>query len=207
VPGEPGVGRIESVSDGVFAVAITLLALDLRVPDPLAVHGGTALLDRLGEQWPVYAAFVLSFVLIAEVWINHRRLFACLGRASHGLLWSNAFLLLSVITIPFATSLLGQYVTGHGASGRRVAAVAYGATWAFGGLAFNLTWWQARHHSLLRADLPADTVLRLTHRWVLGPIFYTVSAVVALIAPWVSLLGLAVLGVLFVLPPPGPPPR
>src|SRR5438067_3295575 len=114
-------GRLEAFSDGVIAVAITLLALDIRVP-PLQPH--STLADELGVQWPVYAAYVTSFITIGIIWINHHAMIGRLAKADHSILILNLLLLMSIVVIPFGTSLLASYLKeGHG---QNLAAGIYG---------------------------------------------------------------------------------
>src|ERR1044071_3471000 len=96
-------GRIEAFSDGVFAIAITLLVLDLKVP--MERHGDRELLTALAQQWPTYLAYVTSFSTILIMWINHHRVFSLIGRADDRLLFYNGLLLLGVSIVPFPTSL------------------------------------------------------------------------------------------------------
>ena len=96
-------GRIEAFSDGVFAVAITLLALELRVPRPADLPVGTGLLEVLLEQWPAYVAYVVSFLFILIMWINHHILFTHIARNDHLFLLLNGLLLMLVTLVPFSS--------------------------------------------------------------------------------------------------------
>ena len=108
--------RIEAFSDGVFAIAITLLVLDLKVPREL--HEGQTLTSALAHQWPAYVAFVTSFLTILVMWINHHRMFTLIGRADDRLLIFNGLLLLGITVVPFPTSLVAEYL-GQTVSARR----------------------------------------------------------------------------------------
>ncbi|MHB8681005.1 MAG: TMEM175 family protein [Acidimicrobiales bacterium] len=112
-------GRLEAFSDGVFAIAITLLALDLAVP---RVDTG-GLPAALGHQWPQYAAFVVSFAVIGIIWINHHGLLALAGRVDRTVLALNLVVLLAVVSIPFSTRLLATYLTKGGTNAHVAAAV------------------------------------------------------------------------------------
>ena len=120
------INRVEAFSDGVFAIAITLLALGLTVPHVQLTASPNLLLHALLAEWPRFASFVLSFVLIGEVWVNHHRMFSYIHQSAHWLIWLNLGLLLSVVVTPFATELLGEYALQPGS--RLVATVIYGAT-------------------------------------------------------------------------------
>ena len=99
--------RIEAFSDGVFAIAITLLVLDLKVPRGLAE--GRTLADALLAQWPAYLAFASSFMTILIMWVNHHRIFTLVGQSDERLLFYNGLLLMGVTVVPFPTSLVAEY--------------------------------------------------------------------------------------------------
>src|SRR5450756_525291 len=104
-------GRVEAFSDGVFAIAITLLVLNIQVPHDLPV--GKSLAGALIDQWPTLVAFVTSFATIGIMWINHHRLFIHIKRTDNNLLVLNLLLLLVIIFIPFPTALLAQQYAMH----------------------------------------------------------------------------------------------
>jgi len=115
--------RLEGLCDGVFAVALTLLVLDLPAP-----KGSQALARDLLQQWPSYAAYVVSFATVAIVWMNHHALMDRVARADRGLLELNLLLLLFVALVPWPTSLAAQYLRDPRQAG--VAAATYGMTMA-----------------------------------------------------------------------------
>src|SRR5882672_2129896 len=102
-------GRIEAFSDGVFAIAITLLVLDLKVPR--ALQDGRTLASSLGAMWPSYLAFVTSFATILIMWINHHRMFTLIGRADDRVMFYNGLLLLGVTVVPFTAQPSRQGAT------------------------------------------------------------------------------------------------
>ena len=115
--------RVEAFSDGVMAVAITLLALDLPIPDPASTPH---LAHTLAKQWPSFAAFAVSFMTIGVVWINHHAMLRRIGRVDYATLMLNLLLLLFICLVPFSTALLARYLTeSHGA---QFAAAIYGAS-------------------------------------------------------------------------------
>lgn len=181
-------GRLEAFSDGVFAIAITLLVLNLHVPSP---NPRQPLVVALAAQWPTYAAYLISFAFILIMWVNHHRMFKYIARTDHGLLLCNGVLLLFVTVVPFPTSLLSVYLGNGGATftDQVTAAVVYQASYFFIALAFNLVWfWAARGHRLLDGRLHpsyADTVSK-RYRW--GPVSYLVCVAVAFWSPFASLL-------------------
>jgi uncharacterized membrane protein len=118
--------RLEAFSDGVFAIAITLLVLDLNVPEPDSLHG-MSLADALARQWPAYFAYLVSFLVIGIIWINHHAMCALARRVDRRTLFANLFLLLTVSVIPYPTRMLAAYLTVPGRDGHTAAAI-YAAT-------------------------------------------------------------------------------
>jgi uncharacterized membrane protein len=114
-------GRLEAFSDGVIAVAITLLVLDLAVPKPGA--NGHTLAHNLGHDWPTYAAYVVSFMTIGIIWINHHSMISRLSRGDHLILVLNLILLMTIVVIPFATNLMATYL--EKSAGQHLAALVY----------------------------------------------------------------------------------
>src|SRR5712664_2561523 len=133
--GLAGVGRIEAFSDGVFAIAITLLILEIRVPTALGPGG---LWPALAAQWSSYAAYVLSFLVIGIMWANHHNIFRYIGRANHLLVMLNLALMFWVAVLPFPTAVLATYLRQP--EHRTAATVLYGATLTFTALCYNLLW-------------------------------------------------------------------
>jgi len=137
--------RLEAFSDGVFAIAMTLLVLELTLL-PKDVANGIPLWDALTHLWPKFLSFTLSFATILIMWVNHHGLFRRIRKVDAHLLFTNGLLLLFVTFIPFPTALLGDYLTVHGtAADARVAAGFY----ALAFVAINAAWalmWQAISH-------------------------------------------------------------
>jgi uncharacterized membrane protein len=102
VEGRPGVGRVEAFSDGVVAIIVTIMVLELHPP----VAEG---MDHLWSLWPVFLAYALSYAYVAIYWVNHHRLFAHATRVTNGLVWSNMLLLFALSLVPFSTSYLGEH--------------------------------------------------------------------------------------------------
>ena len=183
--------RIEAFSDGVFAIAITLLVLDLKIPhnasDP------TQLSRLLLAQWPAYLAFLTSFATILIMWINHHRIFTLVGRSDDRLLFYNGVLLLGVTLVPFPTSLVAEYLQRDGS---RTAALVFSGTYIFIALAFNLLWRTAAINGrLLRHDADRAAVNAIFEAYRYGPIWYVLAFALAFVTVTGSLLlnlGLAV---------------
>jgi uncharacterized membrane protein len=114
-------GRLEAFSDGVFAVAITLLALNLAVAGP----GHGTLASQLGQKWPGYVAYLISFSTIGIIWVNHHSLVSNVINVTRVLLFLNLLLLLFVVLVPVVTGTVGDYLA-HGGSDAKLAVAVYG---------------------------------------------------------------------------------
>jgi TMEM175 potassium channel family protein len=187
--------RVEAFSDGVFAIAMTLLILEIRTPE----HLDPGLLwPALFALWPSYLAFLTSFFTIGVMWMNHHRLFNLIGRSDQGLLVANLLLLLFVTFIPFPTAVLARFL-GH--SDANIAAVLYNAVFLGSALAFQLLW---RHSSgqnrLLEEDADPESVEAITRQYRFGPLLYVVFIAIAWFAPTTSLLLNLALAVFFAIP-------
>jgi uncharacterized membrane protein len=195
--------RIEAFSDGVFAIAITLLVLEIHVPEHPEEGLGRALLD----QWPAYASYVVSFFVIGIIWVNHHAIFDHLARADRPLLFLNLALLLFVALLPWPTNLMATYMQEGGAD-ERVAAVVYSGTMAAMGLSFGSLWTYASGRAqLLGETLSPAEVRRLTRRFTVGAPVYALSMLVALVSAPACLLLNALLAVYYALPTGGGMPH
>src|SRR5438132_5145580 len=123
-------GRLETFADGVMAIAITLLILEVRVPLPPHRHPPEllhwSLSSALAEQWPSYAGFVVSFLTLGVIWVNHHEMFKLIERATRGFLMLNVVFLMTISFLPFPTALVADYIRNP--DGRRAATLVYGAT-------------------------------------------------------------------------------
>ena len=142
--------RIEAFSDGVFAIAITLLVLGINVPK-IRDLGGGSLGATLMKQWPHYLAFVMSFVTIFTKWVNHHRLFSFIKGTDHAFLYWNGVLLLFITFLPFPTALLAEYLLHPEAT---VAGAVFAGTYAAIAFAFKGLW----HHASKNGRLLAENV-------------------------------------------------
>ena len=169
-------GRIQALADGIFAIAATLLVLELPIP-----RGSSDLAGDLLHDWPAYAAYVVSFVTIAIVWINHHAQMNGVKEADRGLLELILLTLLLVAAVPWPTGLMAEYMR-EGEQGT-VAAVVYGLVMAAMAASFTATWWYlGRHRQLLKPGFAERTPVAL-RRSAVGPAIYLVGVLIALIAP------------------------
>jgi len=185
-------GRAEAFSDGVLAVAITLLALDLHVE---ATGHGT-LVHQLGQAWPSFVAYVVSFFVIGVIWVNHHAMFALIDQVDRVLLFENLVLLMFVVTLPFTTSTLADFIP-EGGSNARWAVLLYGISNV--GMAFAFTAMLSRmiHHGLLVRPVPREVGNRAIRRFGLGTIAYPVVTALGLIWPPFMLIGIGALAVYY----------
>lgn len=102
--------RLEAFCDGIFAIAITLLILDIKIPEISSIHSSQGLADALSANWPSWVAFLLSFMSMFIAWVNHHHFMVQLNKASNVFMYANGFFLLTVIIYPFVTALLAQYL-------------------------------------------------------------------------------------------------
>ncbi|HET7379366.1 MAG TPA: TMEM175 family protein [Gaiellales bacterium] len=177
--------RLEAFSDGVFAIAITLLILEIKVPTGAEIqdHGLTR---ALLERWPSYLGYVISFMTIGVMWVNHHALFTYIRRVDRTLMLANLGLLMTVSFLPFPTAVLAEHLPD--AAVRSQAAVFYGLTLVVIALAFNALWWAGRgRHRLLGGDAHAGGMRTITFRYGIGPLSYGTATVVAFFNVWVSL--------------------
>lgn len=202
---EKQTGRLEAFSDGVFAIAVTLLVLELRAPLPGTLHEGESLLRALAHDWPSYLAFVTSFATILIVWINHHNLFQLIHRTDHNFLLLNGLLLMTVTLIPFPTNVLAEYILEPGA---RVASVLYAGAFLAMAIAFNLLWrYASRDGRLLARDVDMRLVGIINKQFRTGPLTYLFCVVVAIINAIAGFVLVILLAIYWALPThvrPGP---
>lgn len=171
-------GRAEAFSDGVLAVAITLLALDLHVE---ATGHGT-LLHQLGQNWPSFVAYVVSFLVIGMIWVNHHALFTLVNRVDRVLLFENLVLLMFVVTLPFTTSTLADFIP-QGGSSARWAVLLYGISNMGMACAFTAMLSRMVHHQLLVHPVPPEVGNQAIRRFGLGTIAYPIATALGLLWP------------------------
>ena len=166
--------RVEAFSDGVIAIAITLLVLELRVP-PIEEATPDELWQALRALWPNYLGYVISFFTIGIMWANHHTIFRLISRTNHYLILTNLLFLLCLAFIPFPTALL-THTLGH--PGERVGIIVYSGTFLVTALAYNLLWrYAASHAADLMPDATPQAVQSITRRFRLGPPAYAVAFV------------------------------
>lgn len=172
--------RLEAFSDGVFAISITLLALEVRVP-----HGeGLRLSEELVALWPAYVAYLLSFLTILVLWLNHHALLLWMHRMRGNVLVANGVLLMLIALVPFTATLVGRFL---GTPDARFAVSAYAGLFLAINLAFLWLWRMVHARRRVVPNLP-EREARSTDRWLaVGIVGYAVATAVALVHPWAGL--------------------
>ncbi len=195
-PEEKETGRIEAFSDAVFAIAITLLVLEIKVPSHEVVES-SGLASALLALYPSYLAFILSFATILVTWVNHHRLFNVIRRSDHTFLYWNGFLLLFITFVPFPTALLAEYLLHPDAS---VAAGVYAGTFLVIAIAFSGLWKHASMSGrLLGQNAQREEVEGITKQFRFGIPSYTVALALSFVSAWLSLALCIVLAIFFAL--------
>jgi uncharacterized membrane protein len=173
--------RLEAFSDGVFAVAITLLVLEINVP------AGENLWHQLKEEWPSFASFFISFWVIGIIWVNHHGLLDHLKRTDRPVLYLNLLVLMTVVFIPFSTALMAEHLKSG--ADEKVAALVYALAFLAMGIAFGLFWtYIVGHRRELGVEIPDEEVRRMSVGFMIGNPLYAVAVVMAFISPAVVLV-------------------
>lgn len=186
--------RLEAFSDGVFAIAATLLVLELRVP-----IDSPDLARALLQLWPAYTVYLVSFLTMGIIWVNHHTLLAHCHRADRRFLYLNLLLLASVAIVPFPTALVGQYILS--ADGATAALVVYGLGGTLIAVAFSGVFFYATHDHRLVGDLATARRIRQEGRFFpIGLAAYTFGIALAFVAPVASLAVYALTAAFYALP-------
>jgi len=186
--------RLEAFADGVFAIAATLLILnvDAQIPGDTSDLGA-----RILHIWPSYLAYAVSFVIIGIMWVNHHTVMTQIDRTDRRFLFANIGLLMCIAFVPFPTRLVAEHIRGDGA---RDAALVYGFTMVATAIMFNITWFYAsRGGRLLRRDADPAVVSGLSRSYLPGPWIYLTAALLAYVSPAASVIAFLVIATLYVL--------
>ena len=186
--------RIEAFSDGVFAIAITLLILEIRVP-PQTQDG--LLRDALRDLWPSYVAFLASFMTIGVMWLNHHRLFSLITKKDDGLIAFNLLLLLGITWLPFPTALLAEHLLGPHVD-QQAAALVYAGSFFAIAIVFNVMWRYAIRRKIVSEEVNA---VGITRQYALGPIMYALLVAIAFFSAEWCLTVSILYALYFALPP------
>jgi uncharacterized membrane protein len=191
--------RLVAFSDGVFAISITLLVLEIRPPadDDNLLHGLLAL-------WPSYLAYAVTFLFIGQVWVNHHVMFDHIRAADRTVLLLNTLLLMVVAFLPFATSVLADALrSGHG---QRTAVVFYGIAFDVTALTFNAVWQYACRHRLLSQALDSAGATAISRRFQLALAWLATGALLGALLPVLGVVVIAAFNAVYWLPIRGESP-
>jgi uncharacterized membrane protein len=174
--------RVEAFSDGVLAIAITLLTLELHVET-----GTMGLWASLLDAWPQFAAYLVSFMIVGIIWVNHHTVFRFVAVVDRPLLFLNLFALLFVTLVPFVTALFAEHIR-EGGTDSHVAAALYSAN-GFGiAISFNLLWrWIVRDDRLVHAHIDLEAAQASTRRYGLGLVVYPVAIALSFVSAPITL--------------------
>lgn len=176
-------GRLEAFADGVFAIAATLLILNVDAQVPADVHDLGA---QIVDIWPSYLAYAVSFVTIGIMWINHHTMMNQIRRADRRFLLATVGLLMCIAFVPYPTRVVAEHIRGAGAQD---AALLYGFTLVVTAIMFNVNWFYAsRGRRLLRPDADRAVVSGVTRAYIPGPYIYLGATVVAFASPRASVI-------------------
>ena len=189
--------RVEAFSDGVIAIAITLLILEIHVP---AIEDASPdlLIQALRDLWPSYFGYVISFATVGIMWANHHTIFRVIARTDHYLILTNLLFLFFLATIPFPTALMAEYL-GHPAE--RIGVTVYSGWFLLTALSFNLLWnYASRGDRLIDANADPAVVSSITSRFRLGPPAYVLAFLLSFFSTPATLALLLGFALLYVLP-------
>lgn len=182
---EKETGRVEAFSDGVFAVAITLLAFNLQVPKLADAATPSQLALALARQWPSYMGFVTSFFTVLIMWVNHHGVFRLIQRTNTRLLFMNGYLLMMTAAVPFSTSLVTQYLRTPAA---KIACAAYGGVFVLISMGFNAMWRLiTREPGIMKPSVTEQTIELITRSYRWGTPMYAAATLGAFASPYVTI--------------------
>ena len=187
--------RIEAFSDGVFAIAITLLIIEINIP-------GRQHAETLGHEllrlWPSYLAYLTSFLTIGVMWVNHHYVFSLIDRADRTLMFLNTLLLMMIAFVPFPTAVLAEFIQTGGA---RAGAILYGSALTLTAIVF-FVWWKylSTNRRLIAARVSDEEIADITKAYTPGTLLYGGATLLAFLSPWLSAALYLVIALFYALP-------
>jgi uncharacterized membrane protein len=192
------VDRLTALSDGVFAVAMTLLVLDLRTPAAAAIHSERELFDALLPLAPRLVTYLMSFLTLGIFWLGQQTQLDRLARSGRDLAWMHLGFLCAMTLVPFSTALLAEHI------GYRVALVVYWGNILLGGLLLLWTWREAVRAQLIREDTTPEVVAAICRRIIIAQALYAFGAGLCLISTYWSIAFILLVQINYVVAPPWP---
>lgn len=182
---EKETSRVEAFSDGVFAIALTLLILGIKVPDLTDSASNTKLYQSLTNLWPSYFAFILSFAAVLIMWINHHGFFKYLKKINSAFLFANGFLLLTVTFINFPTAVLAKYFDTPAFN---IASAFYCGSLLLINVSYNLLWFSSAYKRKLVKDEISDAlIIKIRNAYWFGFFVYLASFIISFFQPFIGL--------------------
>jgi len=183
---EKETSRVEAFSDGVFAIALTLLILGIKVPDLKDFVTSEKLFLALINLWPSYFAFVISFTAVLIMWINHHGFFKYLKKINTAFLYANGFLLLTVTFINLPTAILAKYFDTPALN---IASASYCGSIVLINVAFNLLWFSSAYKRKLIKDEVSDALIfKIRNAYWFGFFVYLAAFIISFFLPIIGLL-------------------
>jgi uncharacterized membrane protein len=188
--------RIVSLTDAVLAIAMTLLVLEIVVPELSRSEAPTELPKRLLELLPDVWSYAISFIILGFIWISHDDRFHYIKRANRTLLWMTVFYLMFIAFIPFSTALIGAY------GDQQISVIIYGINiiivivWSY------LQWkYATKEHRLVDSDLDPKFITRMSRRIIIGIILYLIAIAVSFLSNQASLIIFVLIPIYYLIPP------
>ena len=187
--------RLEALSDGVFAVAMTLLVLDLHAPAAAAIRSESDLWHALAALSPRLLTYLMSFVTLGIFWIGQQTQHGLLQRSDRSYAWINLVFLMAVTLVPFSTALLADFIT------YRIALMIYWANILVLGIAIAGALYRARHFGLLKPEVPAEVYAAVVRRVALAQALYAFGAALCVFSNWWSIAFIVTLQLIYAVAP------
>lgn len=187
--------RIEALCDGVFAIAMTLMIFNIKVPERSNGTSPATLARDVVRLWPQFLIYAISFVMVGVYWVGHHNQYHFIRRTNRWLLWINIFFLMFVSLIPFSTALLGHYPE------TQFSIVIYAANLIATGIVLYVHWWYATsRRRLVDADLDPELIRLASRRILMAPTILVIAIAVSFASTAISILLFAIIPVLYILP-------
>jgi uncharacterized membrane protein len=189
--------RIMAFTDGVFAITITLLVLEIQVPNFEHSMAASKLVPALYHLLPKFYGFILSFVVLGIYWIAHHNMFIHITKHNHILMWLNNLFILCTAALPFTTGLLGEY------NDQQIAVVIFGLNLFLTGLMINLIWWYAAKYELVDKETTSPAFISSVQNYMkIAPILYLISIFVSFFSLTVAKFIFVIVAVIYIFPNP-----
>ncbi len=180
---EAKTSRIEALSDGLFAIVMTLLVLELAIPEVPKLLAAEQLHLKLLELWPKFAAYALSFIMLGILWAYHHIVFQHIRRVDGRVVWINILYLMFVALVPFSTAIIGEYTIFA-----TTAVVLWGANFVLILLFYNIMWWYVtKNKRLLNKDISPQEVMQLKINGVSSLIVFLIPMGLSFISPYIGI--------------------